>query len=399
MTDEWLEHVLYPVMVLLIFAMLMAAIQNFKFSEEGWRPRCFNGIERRIMFRPVQVPLNRKKLFEFGDAIVATQPFLDLRTDVINLANTSTSGGGMLVVCAPFGQGKTTTAMGIALARSESMPSRVLCVATETARMTSTQWFASLKKVLGIDPTRTPADTVGDIHGPLMDPWICTHDTKRLSIAYGFKFPADPAPFHDYSMLVLDDFSPKELVNMNDADYTVLQAAIDDDTYSFLSALATGAHGSGLVVVVTTQCKNTLRLLHNGINGGSKCKMAPSTSKVDELDPALVNVDHNIGLKWTPMAREVLFTNKYPLQHVTSPLSEEAYAAQIREFAAGDQDIRTCCEQLYRQGGKSFKVFPTWSDDLRDYITLPVQRLLSCDLFCDDNAGETEVEASYQEMV
>jgi hypothetical protein len=252
MTDETDKELVFSLVVAGIIFAILAARQTFKFRKGC--PRLFNGVERKIMFRPVvQATRKRKKLFEFGEALVATQPLLELRKDVVRLANVSR--GGMLVVCAPFGHGKTTTAMGVALARGEGMPSRVLCIATDASQQTSTAWLAAVKKVMGMDPERSAMDMVTDLANPLTDPMIRTHDTKRLLFVNGYEFQ-EPHPAYDYSMLVLEDFSPSELEGMDaDADVKDLRGAIDEDVFGFFGSLAQGSFQGGVVVVVTTKCK------------------------------------------------------------------------------------------------------------------------------------------------
>lgn len=55
------------------------------------------------MFRPIQVD-PKKKVFEFGEALIATEPLIGLQDNMVNIMEKGR--GGMLAVCAPFGHGK-----------------------------------------------------------------------------------------------------------------------------------------------------------------------------------------------------------------------------------------------------------------------------------------------------
>jgi hypothetical protein len=373
--DKVMELVVLPVAGVAIISFLFF-IQNCTF--DGWSPRFFLSIERMIIFRPAQRPPRKDSPFLFGEVLVATKPLVNLRRDVISCVNAS--NGGMLAVCAPYGHGKTTTTMGAALALCDGMASRVLCISAIAPSLSSSRWYGSMKDVLKIERSTSPTNTIAQLLDPLLNDHIRTQNTKRLNIVGGIAGAGETMPFREYALLVLEDFSPPELVNMDNATVKQLRAELDQDAYHFLHSLANSVYNEGLVVVVSTQCKNTLRLLH-AINGGSKAKMAPSTSSYTGPDPsdAVVVRDH-IGLQWDADSRLELFAQKYP------KVASDPQGYKLMENLAFDnsRNIRSCCEQLWAQPGARRRIVPpTLRNIFRDYIGDPFMRILSCQPFYD----------------
>lgn len=407
--EDFMEHRGFPVLVgcaVALFTAFLVFIQNCTFGGNGCWPRFFRRIERKIIFRPIQRDC-KKKLFLFGAELVATKPLLHLQRDVINCLNMSQ--GGMLGVCADFGQGKTTTVVGAALARWDGMPVRVLCISPFSPPRSSRQWYEKVIELAGVRSNiQSPSHAVNVICSALQNKRIRTQNTKRLPLVGGTAGSSvGVLPHWDYAMLVLDDFSPPELKRMDPgADVEDLKAALDENAYSFLHYLAHTVHGQGIVVVVSTSCKNVLRVIHEGINGGSKAKMTPSTSTYTGPDPAdAVVAVHHEGLSWCVDERLHLFAKKFPAL-ASDP---EGYAMMEKLAKDNSRNLRSCCEQLWEQPlARPRRVPPTLRDIFCDYIGDPVKRILSCEPFMSDdyddaaegenNNGVVELN-SYQSMV
>ena len=404
--EDWWLALFVPIILLIVQQCLEC---------RGWCrvPRRYNRTERKIMFRPIQYSSKSKKIFEFGDALIATKPLLALRNDIVDCLNTSL--GGMLAVCDPFGHGKTSTAVGAALARFEDMhmPNRALCLLPELGKRGAKSWFETVKEIAGIPLSMCGDDAAIHLFDAMAKTNISTKRSKRLRFVEGVdrdKLETLLIENANYGVLVIDDFSPPELKDKNASSTEELITALKDkESYDFLYKLATLAHTSRVVVVVTTNCENALRLIHHGINGGQKAKAAPFTTihaanphgTIIGADAIKIPRDH-CGMGWDEQSRLELFVEKYPSYAGTADGT-----TKTREFADDMRiSVRQCCEELfYLNDSRCAKVYLGLSDYWNDYVVDSFQRFFCCQPACnvvEDATTDYEVElgnSPYRQMV
>jgi hypothetical protein len=389
----WVEVLIAPVILLVL-------TQFVQFR--GWLklPVCYNRTELKIMFRPIQVGLP-KGVFEYGEALIGTTPLIILRNDMIDCVNRS--NGGMLAVCAPFGHGKTTTVVGAALGRLDGMPKRVLCLAPGKG----VGWYTRVKQLAGLPAGLNGFDGARRLIDAMLNGKVSTKLSKRLRFLDIDRVKdASDALLHEglanYGVLVIEDYSPEELKDKDTETVEKLRGELQDqEAYWFLDKLAELAFQRFVVVVITTNCKNTLRLIHHGINGGHKAKAAPfctfhAGNRGVATDDVEMSRDYR-GMPWDTASRKELFSKKYV------PFSRTSEGKNmVDDLSIGTVTIRESCQTLYfANGGTCAKLKPTVWDYVTDYIMDPFQRLICCQPACslaidciDDDDNNLELGAS-----
>ena len=188
-------------------ALLILILQFCQFH--GCRlPTLYNHTELRIMFRPIQ---SWSRPIEYGETIVGTKPLICLRNDIIDCMNSS--HGGMLVLCAPFGHGKTVAALGASLGRLEGMPQRVLYISRNPLGPVGS-FFTDVKRYAGIPLTMKAGDAANHLVYALRNKKISTVRSRKLHFLEEENvqqqcdaLSADP----NYGLLIIEDYNPDEL--------------------------------------------------------------------------------------------------------------------------------------------------------------------------------------------
>lgn len=343
-THWFFEHVVYPVLGIVAAALagfIMKFLQNSIWDEGSCCPRLVNDIEKSIVFSPRQNAL--KSALEFGDVAVASKPLLGLQQDVIR--QLYGESGGMLGVCAPQGDGKSSTVLGLALSRYKGMPARVLCFSPGTAagQLTSKDYMDWVNKQ-ACGPEPTGLDAAAYILAALMKPMLYTMKLKRYPIKFlGNRTGFDVLPpAKNYGMLVLEDFNPVELEGRDKDALSPFELTqlLNNDAWSQFCTFAQKAHNNQVIVVVTTSNMNVLRLIHD-INSGKSC-MAPFTS--NHVDPNTVaSVENNWigGLGWDAGSKYDLLVGKFPA------LQSHQDLTFLNALANNPQkNIRQCCSAV-----------------------------------------------------
>ena len=291
---------------------------------------------------------------------------------------------------------QTTTAVGAALARFEGMPRRVLCLSPKAGK----GWYRSFKKRAGI-PISMGADSGAiRLYNAIANKNVATKISKRLRFvdvedADNMKVPRNELPF-GYGVVVIDDYSPEELKDMDTNSLKELQnALVDKEAFFFLKNFAQHVDGGYVVAVVTTTCKYTLRLLHHGID---EAKAAPFTltKGPDSVDVEIPR-DH-VGMPWDRAARMKLFSTKYSSLAATLDGME-----MVNQFADSDMKVRDCCKRFVSIQRLSLcHGFPGLFDYANDMDS--IRRFISCQPACsvvDTTAvADEDVEIpGYHQMV
>ena len=342
---------------------------------------CRLHIRRLIRVDPLKrMGTDNEDTFEpTDDVLVATPAFQGLQKDVLGIVNNSISRGGMLVLREAFGMGKSYTSIGVALGRYHGAPTRSLVVTRGQASLSTKEWYANVKSALGIQGDFPRGELASMLLGPLRNKWIHTRSSKRISFVNTYDVGS---PKRAYGMLVLEDFNPIELAELaenlkkedENREPTLLEMirAIDPTTWSFLQRLAQDSYGRDLLVIITTECKYAMRLLHEGVNGREKCYMAPSTC----ADPKDRCSEYK-GLNWDIEARKLLFSGAFPLK---DPDTIDDYAGMMDrnlrslmlEIAAGTDEVA--------RGPPTHWCWRIMSDFKQDHLRDHWRRLLGKDI-------------------
>jgi hypothetical protein len=382
----WMEVLIAPVILV-----VLAQCVQFRCCR---LPRWYNSTERKIMFRPLQNG-TPKKIFEFGEALIGTKPLIGLRNDVMYSLNSSK--GGMLALCAPFGHGKTTTAIGAAMAHLDGMPRRVLCLTIPL----DGNWYTDVKNLSGIPFKSSGGGGARHLYSAMANKSISTKRSRRMRVLDAESVLADcdmpqNKRVSDYGVLVIEDYSPPELEDLDGSSLRELEEAlVDKEAYYFLKTLAQYCYEGYVVVVVTTTCQNTLRLIHHGINGGHKAKAAPFTTihaGTEAMNSVIEMPRDHVGMNWDQTSRLELLSKKY------GPWTTTAEGkAKAEELAATQESIRDCCQILYLGNGSScVTIHPGFWDSVDHYIVDPIQRLSQAQPAC--NLVDTTTEDPDIEM-
>jgi hypothetical protein len=289
----------------------------------------------------------------------------------------------MLALCAPYGHGKTTTAIGAAMARLDGMPRRVLCLTSSLGTIPfGDNWYKDVKYLSGIPFKSSGVAGARHLYDAMANKSISTKRSRRMRfVDTESVLAACVKPLNErlgnYAVLVIEDYSPAELKSLTGKTvYELEEALVDKEAYSFLKTLAENCHEGYVVVVVTTTCKNTLRLIHHGINGGHKAKVAPFTTayagkKGVNLGTVTLPRDY-VGMGWNQNSRLELFSKKYTPWTATPEGVSEMNALAADE----NKTIRDSCQELYTSnGGSCVTFYPGFWDYVDHYIVDPIRRL------------------------
>ena len=364
--------------VLIAPLILLAITQVCQFR--GWCKVCrfYTTTELKVMFRPIQNFSKKGAVLEHGEAMIGTKPLIEFRNDMIDCMNISR--GGLLAVCAPFGHGKTTTVLGAALGRLDGMPQRALFLSPGPGP----GWYTRVKQLAGLRVGLGGFDGAKHLLNAVGNEKVTTKLSKRLrflDVAHVQSKSLQLFNNVDYGVLVIEDYCPEELLDKDTESVHELKGLLKDrEAFTFLCMLGQNAYQGNVVVVITTTCKNTLRLIHHGINGGQKAIAAPFTTVHDrKVASSLVEIpqDH-CGISWDQQSRRELFSKKY------APFSEtQPGSVMVDRCSTSNLTIRDCCQEFYRETNRSCaKLKPTWSDYATDYIMDPLQRLVCCQPAC-----------------
>jgi hypothetical protein len=200
-------------------------------------------------------------------------------------------------------------------------------------------------------------------------------------------------PVSGYGLLVIEDYSPQELKDSDGSSVLELEKAlIDKEAYGFLSDLAQHCYEGYVVVVVTTKCKSTLRLIHHGINGGHKAMAAPFTTihaGMEAMSSKIEMPRDHVGMGWDQTSRLELFSKKYGQWTTTAEGMVKA-----EDLAATQESIQDCCEILYfGNNSHCAKIYPRPCDYWNNWFVDSFLRLFKFQPACSySTVDDTDIE-------
>jgi len=288
--------------------------------------RSYTKVEKLILDDPIQPASMKDDLKKVP--LVVTNHTKNLMLDLASAMNRGK--GAILVVCSPFGTGKTSTVTSAAVINHARMPGgRYLVVSLPTTNGKADEWLDSLTDTLGLPKGgREAADKLADA---LLSGSLKTKTPAWLEVVGDQQSAVDGmGNAASCPVLVLENYNPSEAMNIpieTVTEHGIKCALEKTQSFTFLDCLMNRAYGGGIVVVMTTVSKRTLQFLKN-MNGNQKVFMAGCTTDmyvgntftIESPQPSVAQ--NHQGFAWTEQEEEELLTTLFA--HASS---------QSREFA------------------------------------------------------------------